>query len=138
MVLEQLSAFLALVEVAFDRHPTDAVAAVREAARSVLTLAETNALLRAVVSSSQGGDSDFLPFLTTRSESLLDAAKAVLSERLTPSTPQLSRSDRAATVDIVVRTVLSHVMQPSGSPRSTAAGIARILDRLLGPRVALG
>lgn len=36
-----------------------------------------------------------------------------------------------AAVDVVVRTVLSHVMQPSGTPASTAADIAWIAHRIL-------
>jgi AcrR family transcriptional regulator len=132
MVLEQLAAFLQVVEDAFDRHPDDAVVAIRGATRAVLTLAQQNALLRAVVSSSHGGDNDLLPFLTTRSDSLLDAARSVLMEQLHPLTPSLSRRERAALVDMVVRTVLSHVMQPTGSPAASAASVGLVMGRVLG------
>lgn len=132
MVLEQLASFLDVVVDAFDRHRDDAVAAIRGATRGVLRLAERNALLRSVVSSSHGGDNDLLPFLTTRSESLLEMARSVVMTQLRPLTPDLSPKERAAFVDMVVRTVLSHVMKPSGSPEATAASVGLVMARVLG------
>jgi AcrR family transcriptional regulator len=130
MVNVQLAVFLGLVEEAFDRHDEPA-AAVRAATRAVLELAERNALLRAIVSSTQGVDTDLLPLLTTRSEVLLGAAKSVLDARLTPATPHLSRRERSASVDVIVRAVLGHVVQPSGTPRRTAGAIGWTAERLL-------
>jgi len=52
MVLAELATFLAVVDAAFDRYPDSLVDAIRAAARGVLDLARTNALLQAVVSAS--------------------------------------------------------------------------------------
>ena len=54
MVMHELVGFLAKVEEAFQRHPGDLVAAIREAAYDVLVLAETNPLLHAILSASHG------------------------------------------------------------------------------------
>jgi hypothetical protein len=90
-----------------------------------------------VVAAPQGTDSDLLPFLTTRSASLLGSASDVLRERLAPLTPHLSRAERDASVDVIVRTVLSHVVQPSSTPKRTAESLGWTADRLLSARVPL-
>ena len=134
LVLDQLLAFLDIVELAFDRYADDPVAAIRHATRGVLERAEGHALLRTAVASPQGSDSDLLPLLTTRSESLLGSAKTVLRRRLAPLTPRLTARDREASIDVIVRTVLSHVVQPSSTPRRTAESLGWTAERLLGAR----
>jgi len=137
LILEQLAAFLDVVERAFDRHGDDPVAAIRQATRGVLEHAEGHALLRTVVAAPQGTDSDLLPFLTTRSASLLGSSCDVLRDRLAPLTPHMSQAERDASIDVIVRTVLSHVVQPSSTPRRTAESLGWTADRLLSARVPL-
>ena len=131
MILHELARFLGVVTVAFDAHPEHLVEAIEAATRGVLELAQDNQLLHAVVSATHGADTELLPLLTTHAESLLVAAKTVIGERLTPYdvTPAGSHLDGA--IDMVVRVVLSHVMQPSGSPADTAAELAWISARVL-------
>ncbi|MCW2844816.1 MAG: transcriptional regulator, TetR family, partial [Nocardioides sp.] len=131
MILHELDRFLGVVNVAFDAHPGDLVSAIEAAARGVLELAQDNQLLHAVVSATHGADTELLPLLTTHAESLLAAAKIVIAERIAPYdvTPAGSHLDGA--IDMVVRVVLSHVMQPSGSPAATAADLAWISARVL-------
>ena len=118
------------VERAFDDHPDDLVAAIRAATTDVLRLARGNDLLKAVVSATHGADTELLPLLTTHAESLLETAKLVVAERVrTYDVPLDEHLDPA--IDMVVRVVLSHVMQPSGSPEATAADLAWIASRVL-------
>lgn len=131
MILAELDRFLSVVTVAFDRHPTDLVAAIEEAAREVLVLAQGNDLLKAVVSATHGADTELLPLLTTHSESLLAAAKLVVAERVAPYDVGLDEPRLEAAIDMVVRVVLSHVMQPTASPEATAADLAWIAHRVL-------
>lgn len=131
MVEHELARFLAVVAGAFEQHPDDVVAGLRDAAYGVLALARDNPLLVAVVSATQGADTELLPLLTTRSESLVAAARDVVGDRLAAYPLDLAPAHLAATVDMVVRLVLSHVMQPSGTPRDTADGIAWMAARLL-------
>ena len=131
MIMRELLVFLAAVEQGFDRHPHDAPQAIRAATRGVLEVASENELLRAVVSGAQGADSDLLPLLTTRSESLLTIATSVVHDRLRAYDLALAPSDLTGAVDMIVRTVLGHVVQPTGSPRATADGVGRAAERLL-------
>ncbi len=131
MILLELDRFLGVVTVAFDEHPDDLVAAIRAASSGVLELAQDNRLLHAVVSATHGADTELLPLLTTHAESLLAAAKVVVGERLTPYDVKLAGDRLEAAIDMVVRVVLSHVMQPSAAPAATAADIAWIAGRVL-------
>lgn len=131
MIMRELDRFLGLVTVAFDAHPTDLVAAIRAASAAVLEASQDNKLLRAIVSATHGADTELLPLLTTHAESLLGVAKVVISDRIEPYDVDLDRKHLEAAIDAVVRLVLSHVMQPSGTPADTADDIAWIAQRVL-------
>ncbi|MGA8846376.1 MAG: TetR/AcrR family transcriptional regulator [Nocardioides sp.] len=132
MILRELDRFLAVVSVAFDDHPDDLVAAIRDASRTVLEHAQDNPLLHAIVSATHGADTELLPLLTTHAESLLVAAKAVIAERLAPYDLPLPADRLEAVTDTVVRVVLSHVMAPTSTPQETAESISWIASRVLG------
>ena len=131
MVLDELARFLAVVGRAFDAHPDDLVESIRAAVRAVLELAEDNTLLHAIVSATHGAGTDLLPLLTTHAGSLLTTAKAMLADRLATYDIPLDEPRLTTATDLVVRTVLSHVMQPSSTPAATADGIAWIAQRVL-------
>jgi len=131
MVLDELGRFLSVVQQAFDEHPRDLVAAIRAAAENVLVLAHDNILLRAVVSATHGADTELLPLLTTHAESLLSTAKAVLVDRLADYELPFDEHQLGVVIDVVVRVVLSHVMQPSDTPARTAEDIAWVASRVL-------
>jgi AcrR family transcriptional regulator len=134
MVLNELRRFLTIVEQAFDRHPEDLVGSIRDAVRGVLELAEDNILLHAIVSATHGADTELLPLLTTHGGSLLVTAKAVIADRLERFRLPFDEHRLAVTIDVVVRVVLSHVMQPSGTPARTAEDIAWVARRMLWPQ----
>ena len=131
MVMHELDRFLTVVDQAFDANPTDLVEAVKAAVHGALDLARGNTLLHAVVSATHGADTELLPLLTTNSESLLDTAKVVIADHLRGYDLALTKRELGAAIDTVVRVVLSHVMQPSGTPADTAADIAWIASRVL-------
>jgi AcrR family transcriptional regulator len=131
MVLRELALFLAEVERAFDDHPDDLVSAIRGACRGVLEIARDNRLLKAVVSATHGADTELLPFLTTHSEPLLETAKAVVRARVSAYDVSLPDHRLDAAIDLIVRVVLSHVMQPSASPEATADDIAWLTSQAL-------
>ena len=135
MILHELERFLGLVTVAFDAHPTDLVAAIRDASCSVLEASQDNLLLHAIVSATHGADTELLPLLTTHAGALLSTAKAVVVDRVAPYDVELDPEQLDAAIDMVVRVVLSHVMQPSASPQKTADDIAWIAARVLSPRL---
>lgn len=131
MILEELARFLGVVEQAFDQEPTDLTRAIERAVSDVLTYARANKLLHAVVSATHGADTELLPLLTTNAGSLLSVAKEVVTVRVAPYAPGIDAEHLDPAIDMVVRVVLSHVMQPSGPPQQTAADIAWLAGRVL-------
>jgi AcrR family transcriptional regulator len=131
VVAHELAGFLAVVDLAFDAHPGDPAAAVEAASFAVLERAQGNALLRAIVSATHGGDTELLPLLTTNAGALIASAASIVAGRLALAAPSMSPDRLALTADVIVRTVLSHVMQPALPPRQTAAGIAEAARLLL-------
>lgn len=131
VVAHELAGFLSLVELAFEAHAGDPVAAVEAASRGVLERARGNGLLRAIVSATHGSDNELLPLLTTNSSALIDAATEIVSGRLALEAPRLSGERLALAADVIVRTVLSHVMQPARSPQQTAVDLAEATRLLL-------
>ncbi len=131
MVLRELQQFLDVVDSAFQDNPDDLVRAIEAAASRVLSLARTDPLLHAILSSSQGADSELLPLLTTNSEPLLGAAGQMIRAHVESYDVAIEEHRVEVLIDMVVRLVLSHVMQPTASPAETAETIAWIADRVL-------
>jgi AcrR family transcriptional regulator len=133
MVLAELAKFLAVVDAAFDRCPADLVEAIRGAARGVLELAGSNALLQAVVSASYGAETELLPLLTTHSDALVLTAHDAVRSRVRHYRIDIDDRMLDAAIDMVVRLVLSHVVHPTRTPAETADDIAWISGRTLRP-----
>ena len=131
MILGELENFLAVVTHAFDTHSRDLPEAIEAAILGVLELAQDNTLLRAVVSATHGADTELLPLLTTHSTQLLELAKVVVGERVGAYRLDLTPRELDGAIDMVVRVVLSHVMQPSGTPARTAATLGFVSRRVL-------
>jgi len=131
MVLAELARFLTVVEAAFDAEPDSLSRAIERAVTDVLTYAQDNNLLHAVVSATHGADTELLPLLTTNAGSLLETAKAVVTARVAPYVPAIEPSHLDPAIDMVVRVVLSHVMQPSATPDRTGADLAWLAHRVL-------
>lgn len=128
MVLDELGRFLAVVDSSFARHDGDLRAAVRSAVLGVLRLAQDSALLREVVSPGAG---ELLPPLTTDAGAVLETATRAVDGHLRALAPGVAAPRRSAVTDVLVRTVLSHVMLPSAPPRRTADRLADVAADLL-------
>lgn len=133
MVLRELDRFLGVVGEAFSAHPDDLGAAIRAAVEAVLDLAADSPLLRALATFTHGGDTELMPLLTTRSDVLIGVASGMVLGRLEGYDVQLKPRRRRAAVDVIVRVVLSHVVQPGGSPAEVADDVAWVASRVLGP-----
>ena len=130
MVLRELGAFLDEVDAGFDAHPDDLELGVRDAIARVLSLAGVNPLLRAIVTATHGAETELVPLLTTRADVVIAVASERVRDRLT-TYAEVNPKALEVTADILVRTVLSHVMQPGPDPASTSAGLARAAALLL-------
>jgi AcrR family transcriptional regulator len=131
MVNEELVAFLAVVESAFHRHPTDPFAAVDDAISGVVVFAQGNPLLQAIVRATPGTQTDLLPLLTTNSEHLMAAATAVLAGCLARYPDRIDVAAKAGELDAIIRLVLSHITQPGAAPDRTAQHLGTIARMLL-------
>lgn len=131
MVLHELAAFLTKVDEAFVKEPTDVLRAVELAARSALEMGQSSPLLRAILTARQGGESDLLPLLTTHSGAILDTAREMIVAHVDNYHLRVEPERLATLIDMVVRLVLSHIMQPGGTPAETAASIAWIAAQVL-------
>ena len=130
MVLRELGAFLDEVDAGFDAYPGDLEAAVADAISRVLSLARVNPLLRAIVTATHGAETELVPLLTTRADVVIAVAGERVRDRLVDY-PGVRRAAVDVTVDLLVRTVLSHVMQPSGHPEDVPLALAAAITRLL-------
>lgn len=130
MVLRELGAFLDEVDAGFAEHPRDLEAAVAAAIARVLELARVNSLLRAIVTATHGAETELVPLLTTRADAVIAIASERVRDRLL-AYPGVRRPALEVTVDVLVRTVLSHVMQPSEDGSRVPSGLARAVNRLL-------
>jgi AcrR family transcriptional regulator len=130
MVLRELGAFLDQVDAGFDAHPSDLRAGTQAAIDNVLELARTNPLLRAIVTVTHGAETELVPLLTTRADVVIAVASERVRDRLRVYV-DVDETVLRTTADLLVRTVLSHVMQPSAAPGDMADGLARAVARLL-------
>jgi len=131
MLAHELGRFLAAIGDAFDRHADDLVEAIYDAVRDVLDLARDNLLVRAIASATHGADTELVPLLTTQAETLLIEVKAMLAARVESYRPGLTGEQIEVLIDLMTRTVLSHVIQPTGTPAGTADGLAWLASRVL-------
>ena len=102
--------------------------AVGAATEYTLREATSNPLLKAVLTDDSGG---LLPFLTTRSEALLAAARERCATYLLATWPHLDSQLVLLVADAVNRLTLSHLVLPGGRPDQVAAEITRLVDALL-------
>lgn len=131
MVLHELARFLARVDEAFVREPDDVLRAVELAARSALEMGEKSPLLRAVLTARQGAESDLLPLLTTHSSAILDTAREMITAHVLTYDLPIERVRLDMLIDMVVRLVLSHIMQPGDNAAETASAIGWISAKVL-------
>lgn len=131
MLAHELDRFLTAISDAFDRHADNLVEAIHDAVRNVLELARDNLLVRAIASATHGADTELVPLLTTQAETLLTEVKAMLAARVESYRPGLTGDQVEVLIDLMTRTVLSHVIQPTGTPAGTADGLAWLASRVL-------
>ena len=128
LAMREAERYMTGAEAAMEGHdgsPGDAVGAATE---FTLTEAASNPLLKAVLTDDSGG---LLPFLTTRSEALLAAARERCASYLCEHWPDLAPDRVLFVADAVNRLTLSHLVLPGGRPDEVAADIARLVDSLL-------
>jgi AcrR family transcriptional regulator len=107
-----------------DGSPAEAVGAATE---FTLRSAADNPLLKAVLTD----DSGLLPFLTTRADAILLAAREHCAQYLSGHWPALPVDEVRLVADTVTRLTVSHLVLPGRRPEQVAADIAHLVERLL-------
>jgi AcrR family transcriptional regulator len=126
LALRETERFLAGAEQARQGHEGTPAEAAAASAEWTLRTAADDPLVKAVLT-----DDGLLPYLTTRSDRLLDVVRARDEAYLLQRWPQLDPGDVRLAVDALFRLVVSHLVSPAAPPDVTAQGLARLVDRLL-------
>ena len=127
LVLKETDRFLAGISGVLDAHAADPVAAITAAVGFTLEEADRSPVLHAILTQS----SSLLPFLTTRSSPVLQAATAVLVTWFAEHVPGLDSETTWEGADALVRLVVSHLVLPAQDPSRTADQLARLAVRYL-------
>jgi AcrR family transcriptional regulator len=120
--------FLVQVNEALSQHG-DPIDGLRAAVDRALSLASENPLVKAALGapgSDQAGQ-----LLTTRGRQLLELSHQRLDAHVHEHWPDMSAGDADACVDLAVRVVLSHIVNPGPAPSAVADQVARVLGPFL-------
>jgi len=133
LAMREAERYMAGAEAAREGHEGSPGAALGASTEFTLREAASNPLLKAVLTDDSSG---LLPFLTTRSEALLVAARERCASYLSDHWPGLPAERVGFVADTVIRLTLSHLVLPGARPDQVAADIARLADALLPGRPA--
>lgn len=129
LAARETARFLAGVEAAMADHEGTPAAAVAASTAYVLRAAADNPLVKAVLTDTGEG---LLPFLTTRAEPLLAAARASITGYLHGHWPHLPADEVDLVAETVVRLTVSYLVLPADVPGEvTAARVAHLVETLL-------
>lgn len=115
-----------------DMHPDAPVAAIAAATEWTIREAADNPLLKAVLTDDT---SELLPFLTTRGEAVIGAARSNIESYWRAHWPDIDADDVALAAETVARLTISYLVLPSdgpdGSAEAIAARMSTLVERLL-------
>jgi AcrR family transcriptional regulator len=120
--------FLVDVNAALAAH-ADPIDGLRAAVERALTLASDNPLVKAALSAP--GSDQASQLLTTRGQQVLELSHQRLDAHVREHWPDIAATDATTCVDIALRVVLSHIVNPGPAPATVADQIARVLGPFL-------
>ena len=124
-VLREADRFMTAVETAIGEAAPDAERALGAAFDVFLEAAADNPLVRAVLS--PGAESELLPLVTTRGDTLVEGATRRMADRIVELWPPVARRDAVLIAESLVRLAISHVAMPRGPARIDGAAVRRAL-----------
>lgn len=128
VAMREAQRFMAGADAARIGHEGTPAEAIAAAAQFTLTSAAVNPLLKAVLTDRT---SALLPFLTTRAEHILHAARDHTAAYLSAHWPDLPPEEVLLVAEVVNRLTISQLVLPGGRPDQVARDIAHLVDRLL-------
>lgn len=129
LALRETQRFLDGVERAMDRHGGAIVEAFEAAAAFALRQAEDNPLVRSILT--EDGEAGLLPYMTTRAEPLVEAAKSRFAAYVTAHYAGIPAGAATEVGEVVVRLTLSYIVLPGSSPATAARRIAGVAATVL-------
>jgi len=127
LAMREAQRYMAGADGAMRGHEGSPAEAVAAATEYTLRAAADNPLLKAVLTD----DGGLLPFLTTRAEAILVAAREHIGAHLSDVWPALDPGEVRLVADTVTRLTVSHLVLPGARPEQAAADIAHLVERLL-------
>jgi AcrR family transcriptional regulator len=113
-------------------HPNAPVDAVAAATQWTIREASNNPLLKAVLTDDT---SELLPYLTTRGDAIIGAARANIETYWRAHWPDIDADDVALAAETVARLTVSYLVLPSdgpdGSAEAISARMSQLVERLL-------
>lgn len=133
LVMRETNEFLTGIQATLERHHDDLELAIAAAVEFTLSEAADNPLLKAVLTATRGGAEDLLPYLTTRSQPILEAATALLLDYFDRHWAEipLDIAERRILIESVVRLVISHLVMPLAPAQEIARQIAWIASQVI-------
>ena len=131
LALREIQAFVAQIRGRLFAHGADVRAAGEAAVLHALQEAAANPLVHTILTGSRGGADELLPYLTTRSDLVLEAAGAVVREWAASCLPDLDEALVSVAAESIVRLTVSHIVLPLAPAPRTASALADVLVRLL-------
>ncbi|MET8225987.1 TetR family transcriptional regulator [Streptomyces sp. NPDC005301] len=131
LVVRETQEFLAQVAQALYPGETDTRASLRSPVHFVLTEAQSNPLVNAVVVAAREGSDSLLPYLTARADPIFDAAQGLLREWFGERFPETDTDVVAVAADITVRMTISHLILPEADPGTTADRLSQAVLKVL-------
>jgi AcrR family transcriptional regulator len=123
--------FLVDVNEALAAH-ADPIDGLRAAIECALALAADNPLVKAALG--QPGSDQASQLLTTRGQQVLELSHQRLDAHVREHWPEVPAEDATTCVDVALRVVLSHIVNPGAAPAVVADQVARVLGPFLSAR----
>ena len=131
LAVAEIQQFVAGVREHLFAHGADVRAAAYAALLHTLQEADGNPLVRDILTSARGGADTLLPYLTTRSELVLQAAGAVIEQWADVHLPDAEPTVVKLASESIVRLAVSHIVLPLSSPAVSAQALTEVFQRLL-------
>jgi AcrR family transcriptional regulator len=130
-VVRETERFLVEVNAALAAHD-DPIDGLRAAVERALSLASDNPLVKAALG--QPGSDQASQLLTTRGQQVLELSHQRLDAHVREHWPEVPAEDATTCVDVALRVVLSHIVNPGAAPAVVADQVARVLGPFLSSR----
>lgn len=133
VALREADRFLLGINAQLNAHTDDLPEAIHAAVEFTLNAAADNPVLKAVLTATRGGADELLPFFTTRSEPILNAAVALLINYLDTHWPDLDLGPdhKRFVLESIVRLVISHLVMPLEPADEIARQLAWLAGRVV-------